>query len=138
MELTYDMPIRFPFLNKRFSLYAISVERVWIGNTDDTTSSLGDGNPSPIKLIYKPSPAYKGNEGTIRAKITPGMRAQLIVYYKSGESISKNVGWAKANGEGEIKWTWLISGNTTTGTWSFSIVTEDGGYLEDTFQVFHN
>ncbi|MNP44757.1 hypothetical protein D3C76_1386330 [compost metagenome] len=68
-------------------------------------------------------------------KVAPNSTAQLSVFYKSGESTAKYLGWSQADADGYIEWEWLVGTNTTPGTWPFMITTEDGERIEVMFTV---
>ncbi|MNJ79096.1 hypothetical protein D3C77_770120 [compost metagenome] len=59
----------------------------------------------------------------------------MTVYYKSGVSQAKYLGEATADGNGVVDWEWLVGGNTTPGTWTFVIETEDGVRTTSGFTV---
>ncbi|WP_249436110.1 TadE family protein [Paenibacillus sp. Marseille-Q4541] len=137
VELTYELPLKVPFIGKSIRIQASSKERIWIGATDEGTSE-GDGNSDSkgnVSLLSKPEPAYIARQATIRAKITPGASANLSVFYKTGESTAKHVGWATADENGYVEWTWFVGTRTTPGTWPFVIETSDGARLEVMFEV---
>lgn len=137
VELTYELPLKVPFTGKSIRIQASSKERVWIGATDEGTTE-GNGNSGlagNVSLLSKPEPAYVASQATIRAKITPGASANLSVFYKTGESTAKHVGWATADEDGYVEWTWFVGTRTTPGTWPFVIETSDGARLEVMFEV---
>lgn len=137
VELTYELPLKVPFTGKSIRIQASSKERVWIGATDEG-STEGNGNSGlagNVSLLSKPEPAYVASQATIRAKITPGASANLSVFYKTGESTAKHVGWATADEDGYVEWTWFVGTRTTPGTWPFVIETSDGARLEVMFEV---
>ncbi|WP_337926747.1 TadE family protein [Paenibacillus caui] len=139
IEISYELPIRVPFTYKKVVIQSKSVERLWIGDTDELNASDGADEDSgqivnPV-VLEKPNPAYAGRRAVIKAKISPGGSAVLTVYYKSGKSIAKYLGTATADENGIIEWEWLVGGNTTPGNWQFVIETPEGGKTVSTFTV---
>lgn len=137
LSVSYELPMKVPFLNRKIVLEASAIERIWIGETDspDTGQGGGETGGDSITVLEKPNPGYPGRQGTIRAKGEPGCRAQLTVIYKSGTSKAKYLGWAEADGGGIIEWNWKIGTNTTPGEWRFVIETDDGRSVEAEFTV---
>lgn len=138
LQLSYEMPIRVPFTGRRVLLQATAEERVWIGDTDELSTGGDNGaeqsGQAPV-VISKPDPAYAGRRATIQARIAPGKSAKLTVYYKSGVSLAKYLGEAQADEDGYVDWNWLVGGNTTPGTWTFVIETDDGLRETMSFEV---
>ncbi|MNJ64814.1 hypothetical protein D3C77_607910 [compost metagenome] len=132
------MPIKIPFTSEKIVLQTKSVERAWIGDRGQ-----GDGDHSgeveqgkAATVLAKPEPAYTGRKTKVRAKVEPGTRATLTIYYKSGASTAKYLGEATADENGEIEWEWLVGGNTTPNSQGTLVVeTEDGVRTVDTFKV---
>ncbi|WMT39938.1 pilus assembly protein [Paenibacillus sp. D2_2] len=138
LEISYELPIRMPFTQKPIRLQAKAVERLWIGDTNELDQGGGDGENAegqPAVILSKPEPAYAGHRALVAALIKPGTTAKLTVYYKSGVSQAKYLGDATANEEGKVEWNWLVGGNTTPGTWTFIIETEDGLQTTAQFDV---
>ncbi|WP_018754038.1 hypothetical protein [Paenibacillus sanguinis] len=138
LEISYDMPIRVPFTGHQVVLQARAEERLWIGDTDELNTAGDNGDEqtgqAPV-VISKPDPAYAGRKATIQARIAPGASAKLTVYYKSGVSRAKYLGEAQADEDGDVDWNWLVGGNTTPGTWTFVIETDDGLRQSMSFEV---
>ncbi|WP_306436687.1 TadE/TadG family type IV pilus assembly protein [Paenibacillus azoreducens] len=136
--VSYELPMKVPFLDKKIVLQAKAQERLWIGETDEAGTGgegeSGQGN-QVIELLEKPDPAYVGRRAKVRAKIAPGASANLSVFYKSGESTAKYLGEKQADSEGYIEWEWFVGTNTTPGTWPFVITTADGQRTEVMFTV---
>ncbi|WP_460318157.1 TadE/TadG family type IV pilus assembly protein [Paenibacillus sp. YSY-4.3] len=128
IELSYELPIKVPFSNRNIVLQARAQERLWIGDTGeletDASREQADGQ-APV-ILTKPDPAYAGHKARISAQVEPGSTAKLTVYYKSGVSQAKFLGEASADENGIVEWQWLVGGNTTPGTWTFVVETEDG------------
>ncbi|WP_429374405.1 pilus assembly protein [Paenibacillus sp. DS2015] len=139
IELSYELPMRVPFINKKIVLQARSEERLWIGDTSESTSDGShegsDEDSQSIQLIDKPNPAVVGKKTKVRVKVAPNSTAHLSVFYKTGESTAKYLGWSTADADGYIEWEWSVGPNTTPGTWSFIVKTEDGQSIEVTFTV---
>ncbi|WP_245640140.1 TadE/TadG family type IV pilus assembly protein [Paenibacillus dakarensis] len=138
IEVSYELPIKVPFLNKKIVLQAKSQERLWIGDTGEGGGSGtgGDeGKESGIELLEKPDPAIASKQAKVKVKVEPGTSAQMSVYYKSGKSTAKYLGWKTADENGYIEWEWNVGFNTTPGTWPFVIETADGERMEVMFTV---
>ncbi|MEG6589222.1 pilus assembly protein [Paenibacillus barengoltzii] len=137
LELSYELPLKVPLIGRQLVLQTRAEERLWIGDTGELESGDGSGEETgqAAVVIAKPDPAYAGRRATVLAKVAPGSTAKLTVYYKSGVSQAKYLGEATADDQGQISWTWLVGGNTTPGTWSFVIETEEGVHTTATFEV---
>lgn len=129
LEISYELPVKVPFSNRRVVLQAKAQERLWIGDTgelnDNADSEEQTEGQAPI-ILSKPEPAYAGSRTRITARIPEGTVANLTVYYKSGVSQAKFLGEASVNDDGIVEWQWLVGGNTTPGTWTFVVETPDG------------
>ena len=138
VEVSYELPIRVPFIGKEIVLQAKAQERLWIGDTgEESDSGTGDDESTAgvIELLEKPNPAYASRQARVRVKVEPGTSAQLSVYYKSGKSTAKYLGWKTADENGHIEWEWNVGFNTTPGTWPFVVETAGGEQLEVMFDV---
>ncbi|WCR26752.1 pilus assembly protein [Paenibacillus thiaminolyticus] len=137
IEVAYDLPMRVPFLNTTLTLSARAMERVWVGDGPAPSDSGNDlaNKPAPALVELTPEPLLPGRKARLIAKVEPNERVELIVYYKSGKSQAKHVGWATADADGLVKWEWHVSGNTTSGTWRLAVKTEDGRSAERAFEV---
>lgn len=139
VELSYELPMKVPLVYRSFVIQAAAEERLWIGDTGEgagTGGATGDKDAQhSIQLLVKPEPAVKGVYNLIRARIEPGMTANLSVFYKSGQSTAQHLGWISANAEGIVEWNWFVGTNTTPGQWSFVIETEDDQHIEVPFSV---
>ncbi|MBA9085836.1 Flp pilus assembly protein TadG [Fontibacillus solani] len=138
LEISYELPIKVPFTGRRIVLQAKAEERVWIGDTDELNkdSSGDEGTQGEAAIVLsKPSPAYAGHKAIVTAKVAPGSTAKLTVYYKSGVSQAKYLGEVTADENGIVEWKWLVGGNTTPGTWTFVIETQDGITTTASFNV---
>lgn len=138
LVVSYELPMKVPFLNRSIVLEASAVERLWIGDTGETgsedDSASGEVQHS-IMILEKPNPGVANRQGKIRVKIPPNTSASLSIFYKSGQSTAKYLGWKQADEDGYIEWEWKIGVNTTPGSWPFVIRLEDGTSLEATFTV---
>lgn len=137
LELSYELPVKVPFLSKPLRIQAAAAERIWIGDTGEGSGS-GEGGGTTAgaaTVLSKPDPAYIGNNATIKVKVDPGATANLTIFYKSGESSAKHIGWATADENGIIEWTWFVGTRTTEGSWTFVVETADGAQTETTFTV---
>ncbi|WP_410513878.1 TadE/TadG family type IV pilus assembly protein [Paenibacillus sp. BR2-3] len=138
LEVSYELPMKVPFLNQSIVLEASAVERLWIGDTgEDVSGGEADSTSekATIVVLEKPNPGVANKQGRIRAKIPPNASANLTIFYKSGKSSAKYLGWKQADENGYIEWEWKIGVNTTPGSWPFTIQTEDGKSIEVTFDV---
>ncbi|MFD1775758.1 pilus assembly protein [Paenibacillus rhizophilus] len=139
LQVSYELPMKVPFLNRSIVLEASAVERLWIGETGEGGSVDEEGGAednTSISILEKPNPARPNKQGVIRIKTTPNASANLTVFYKSGKSTAKYLGWKKADENGYIEWEWRIGGKTTPGSWpTFVIETEDGQSAEGQFYV---
>lgn len=138
IELSYELPIRVPLINKKIVLQARSEERIWIGATApiaDTGEGEGEDSASKIEVLEKPNPAVVGSKTKLRIKMEPNAKVNLSVFYKSGQSTAKYLGWKQADAEGYVEWEWSVGPNTTPGTWPLIITTEDGQRTEVMFTV---
>ena len=138
IEVSYELPIRVPFLTKKIVLQAKSQERLWIGDTGEGGSGGsgdGEGKEGSIQLLEKPDPAIASKQAKVKVRMEPGASAQLSVYYKTGKSTAKYLGWKTADENGYIEWEWNVGFNTTPGTWPFIIETADGERMEVMFTV---
>lgn len=139
IEISYELPMKVPFINKKIVLQARSEERLWIGDTSDADSEGNheddNENSQSIQLIDKPNPAVVSKKTKVKVKVPPNSNAHLSVFYKSGESTAKYLGWSRADADGYIEWEWSVGPNTTPGTWSFVVKTEDGQSMEVMFTV---
>lgn len=138
IEVSYELPIRVPFLTKKIVLQAKSQERLWIGDTGEggsDGSGEGEGKDGSIQLLEKPDPAIASKQAKVKVRMEPGASAQLSVYYKTGKSTAKYLGWKTADENGYIEWEWNVGFNTTPGTWPFIIETADGERMEVMFTV---
>ncbi|MDT3426039.1 hypothetical protein J2Z22_001559 [Paenibacillus forsythiae] len=139
LQVSYELPMKVPFLNRSIVLEAASVERLWIGAVGEGGSGDQEGGEEgsgSIAVLEKPNPARPNKQGVIRIKIAPNASANLTVFYKSGKSTAKYLGWKTADADGYIEWSWRIGGKTTPGsTPTFVIETEDGQSSEGQFYV---
>ncbi|UHA76098.1 AAA family ATPase [Paenibacillus sp. 481] len=140
LEVEYDLPMRVPLLMSKLTLSVRATERVWIGdgpppNMGDTSKSKPNDKPAPQISTLSPDPLKPGQRATLTAKAAPNERVQLVVFYKSGQSEAKHIGWATAGPDGTVTWDWHVSGNTTAGTWRLVVRTEDGRAAERMFNV---
>lgn len=138
LVVSYKSLMKVPFLNQSIVLEASAVERLWIGDTGEGTTKEGNGTGQPeefIEILEKPNPAVANKQGKVRARIPPDASASLSVFYKSGGSTAKYLGWKQADADGYIEWEWKIGVNTTPGSWPFVIQLDDGRSVEVMFTV---
>ncbi|KHF32116.1 hypothetical protein CM49_05658 [Paenibacillus sp. P1XP2] len=137
IEVSYELPMKVPLLNKKIVIQAKAQERLWIGETEENAGKGDESGSegSAVQIIEKPDPAYVGKKAKVRVKIQPGASANLSVFYKSGQSTAKYLGDQQADAEGYVEWEWFVGTNTTPGTWPFVITTSDGKRTEVMFTV---
>ncbi|GIP29472.1 hypothetical protein J23TS9_46020 [Paenibacillus sp. J23TS9] len=137
IEVSYELPVKVPFLNKKIVLQAKAQERLWIGETEPSADdgNNGESGTKAVEVLEKPDPAYVGKKAKVRIKIEPGTSANLSVFYKSGQSTAKYLGEKQADSAGYIEWEWFVGPNTTPGTWPFVVTTADGQRTEVMFTV---
>lgn len=139
IELSYELPIRIPLLNRKVRISAKSEERLWIGDTDELGGQEGEagdaGEDKTPVILQKPDPAYAGSRAAVKAKVEPNTSVTLTIYYKSGQSKAKYLGTAVADENGIVEWTWLVGGNTTPGIWQLLVETPEGSRTLSTFRV---
>nr|WP_272039030.1 pilus assembly protein [Paenibacillus sp. JJ-100] len=137
LELSYELPVKVPFLGKPLRIQVAAAERIWIGDTGEGSDGVsGEGKSgSAATVLSKPDPAFIGNQAKIKVQVEPGSTANLTIFYKSGESSAQHIGWAVADENGIIEWNWFVGTRTTEGTWSFVVETADGAQTETSFTV---
>lgn len=136
LTASYELPMKIPFVNRPIVVEASASERLWIGDSGgDTDGSGEDDDEGGIVILEKPDPGIANKQGKVRARIAPGMSASLTVYYKTGRSTARHLGWKIADEEGYIEWEWKIGVNTTPGEWPFVIETADRQSIEVYFTV---
>jgi hypothetical protein len=130
LELQYDFPLGLPFTNKYLTLRARAEERVWVSDPlpaagkDDHN---GADKKQKIQIIgIEPVPVRPGRKARLIVKTDPGGAVSLSIEYKSGTSKAKHLGDATAGEDGIVAWEWLVSGNTTPGTWELFVTGADG------------
>lgn len=139
IEVEYDLPMRVPFLLKTITIAARASERVWIGDGPQSRTSGGEANAEgdapPAFVSLEPDPLLPGRKAKLVIKAIPHEKVELVVFYKSGKSKARHIGWAEADADGNVSWEWLVSGNTTSGEWRLVVNTEDGRTAERQFTV---
>ncbi|NEZ43016.1 AAA family ATPase [Paenibacillus alvei] len=139
IEVEYDLPMRVPFLLKTITIAARASERVWIGDGPQSRMSGGEANAEgdapPAFVSLEPDPLLPGRKVKLVIKAIPHEKVELVVFYKSGKSKARHIGWAEADADGNVSWEWLVSGNTTSGEWRLVVNTEDGRTAERQFTV---
>ncbi|EXX89677.1 hypothetical protein BG52_15030 [Paenibacillus darwinianus] len=128
VELAYDFPLGFPFTKRDIRITASARERAWVGDPRPASAAgTGARNRSAITLLsLEPSPLRPGRKAKLVAVAAPGETVSLQVRYKSGNSKAKHVGDAQVGADGLVTWEWLVSGNTTPGTWELTATGRDG------------
>jgi hypothetical protein len=136
LEGQYRLPFRVPFTGQPLIIRAAAAERIWAGGLP-SRSSLPDPGGGSLQVEFvslTPDPVRPGRKATLVLRTQPGAALDLSVIYKSGESKAKNLGRAIADDSGYVSWTWHVSGNTTSGQWTWMVSSEEGIY-EQAFRV---
>ncbi|MCM3628822.1 hypothetical protein M3194_15875 [Paenibacillus glycanilyticus] len=136
IEAEYEFPMSLPFINKKIVLREQATERVWVSDAAPAKEGSSETDITPIQIVsIQPVPLHPGNKATVTALTSPGTAASLTVNYKSGTSVAKHLGSATADANGYVKWTWLVSGNTTPGTWELTATSASGETVSMHFNV---
>ncbi|WP_336788227.1 TadE/TadG family type IV pilus assembly protein [Paenibacillus sp. MMO-177] len=135
IEAEYEFPLSLPFLNRKIVLREQASERVWVSDAAPAKENAA-GDATSIQIVsIQPVPLRPGNKATVIALTSPGASASLTVNYKSGTSTAKHLGSATADANGYVRWTWLVSGNTTPGTWELTATSASGDAVSMHFNV---
>jgi hypothetical protein len=138
LQAAYRLPFRLPFDGRALSLRETVSERAWIGGKPSASRLADETDTNAAKVAFvslSPDPARPGRQATLTLRVEPRTAADLTVLYKSGPSKAKHLGTAVADEAGLVRWTWLVGGNTTPGTWEFEVRLPDGGVWRQTFEV---
>lgn len=73
------------------------------------------------------SPIGAGNVATATVQTAPGAACTITVTYKSGISKAKGLDPQTADANGSVRWSWLVGGNTTPGSWPIDVACTLGG-----------
>ncbi|WP_424767141.1 hypothetical protein [Paenibacillus sp. sgz302251] len=123
IAVEYEFPLMLPFYRKPIVLKEQALERVWISDAAPARYGAENGNSEvlPLQIIgIEPIPLRPGRKATVIVKTNPDAAISLDVIYKSGSSRARHLGKAIADENGYVQWTWLVSGNTTPGTWKLT------------------
>lgn len=137
VESEYRLPFRVPFLNRPVVIHSSARERAWVGGTP-SKARVTDGENNTLQVSFvslEPNPVRPGRKATLVLRTTAGATLDLSILYKSGRSQAKHLGSAAADSSGLVSWTWLVSGNTTPGEWSWEVTGAGGGSWNQSFQV---
>lgn len=137
MEAAYRLPVRVPWTGKPLIVRVSVKERAWVGGSP-SRATLPDETAAPLDIAFislEPNPVRPGRKATLVLETRPGASLDLSVLYKSGQSQAKHLGTAVADESGRIAWTWHISGNTTSGEWTWAVRGEGGASYSQTFRV---
>lgn len=137
MKAAYRLPVRVPWTGRQLTIRASAKERAWVGGSP-SRASLPDADAAPLDISFvslEPDPVRPGRKATLVLQTRPGASLDLSVIYKSGQSQAKHLGTATADESGRIAWTWHVSGNTTSGVWTWAVRGEDGASYTQTFRV---
>ncbi|EST12239.1 hypothetical protein [Sporolactobacillus laevolacticus] len=72
---------------------------------------------APLKVTSSLLNVYRGQYAYFTIKGKKNVQGYATVYYKSGTSRSKTLGYQKSNNQGLVTWRWKVGTNTTPGTW---------------------
>lgn len=137
IEAEYRLPLQLPWHRQPLALRVSARERAWIGGTP-SRATLADPSAAPTDIVFvslEPNPVRPGRKATLTLRTSPGASLDLTVIYKSGKSKAKHLGTAIADESGQISWTWHVSGNTTSGEWTWAARAADGGIYTQPFRV---
>lgn len=128
IEAEYAFRLGLPFTKRSIVLKERATERVWTSDTvpSQRANDAGEELAAIQIVLVEPSPARPGNKARVVVKTTPGRSLSIEVLYKSGRSVAKHLGDVVTDEAGLAEWTWLVSGNTTPGTWEIAVRASDG------------
>ncbi|WP_236338436.1 TadE/TadG family type IV pilus assembly protein [Paenibacillus plantiphilus] len=141
IEAEYTFKLGLPFTKRSIVLREQAEERVWVSDAAPAPRGSGaesgtESTRANIQIVsIEPNPLRPGKKATIVVQSDPNRKLSLGVSYKSGQSVARNLGDATADGEGAVKWSWLVSGNTTPGVWELIITADDGTKVARHFVV---
>lgn len=124
VALQYDLPFRLPFFGQSLSVREQAMQRVWLPDVLAANYEIKQDNEEAAYIYItsiEPNPLKPGRKATIKATTLPNSSITLEIFYKSGTSIAKHLGTAVSNEQGEVQWTWHVSGNTTQGIWMLQL-----------------
>lgn len=113
-----------------------SAEETTTTGAEATTTTAGAG--LELSIVEVTSPVSQGSLATVRAKTAPGADCEIVVKYKTGQSKAEGLEPTKADGAGNVSWTWKVSPNTTPGDWPILVTASMDGQSvaeETTFVV---
>lgn len=108
-----------------------SVESYAVG---EQSQSMEETLSSNIDIISVTSPIQTKQVATLKARVTPGATASIIVKYKGGASSAAGLESKQADDEGIVSWSWKVGASTVAGTWSVT-VTSNGDEVTTDFVV---
>ncbi len=94
-----------------------------------TTASAPPPGTSDLAVAFTSvtSPIGAGNVATATVQTAPGASCTITVAYKSGRSTAKGLDPKIADANGRVRWSWLVGGNTTPGSWPIDVACTLGG-----------
>lgn len=137
IKAEYRLPVRVPWTGQALTIRSAAKERAWVGGSP-SRANLPDADAAPLDVSFislEPDPVRPGRTATLVLQTRPGAPLDLSVIYKSGQSQAKHLGTAVADESGRVAWTWLVSGNTTSGEWTWAVRGEGGASYARTFRV---
>jgi endonuclease YncB( thermonuclease family) len=84
-----------------------------------------------MEIIRLTSPIEANQEATLKAKVTPGATASIIVKYKGGASSAAGLESKQADAEGIVSWSWKVSPDTKAGSWSIKVTCNGESIITD-------
>lgn len=137
LTLEYKLPLKIPFTNQPIIIREQAMQRAWLPDSKAASFEVSDEEEAFIDIIsLQPNPVRPGRKATLKVVTTPNTLIDLNIVYKSGNSVAKNLGAITSNENGEVEWTWHVSGNTTEGEWLFQLSLPNQQFkVEQTFQV---
>jgi hypothetical protein len=136
LNAEYRLPFRVPFTGRPLVIRAQVRERAWAGGSPSRAGAAepGAGQLNVRFVSLEPNPVRPGRKATLVLRAEPGTVLDLSVLYKSGLSQAKHLGTATANESGLVTWTWHVSGNTTSGGWTWEVRSGPSSFSQP-FQV---
>lgn len=103
---------------------------------DKNVSATFEQDPSgfSVEILDRHLAIRRGTTATLTAQTSPGAACTIVVILPSGRtSTASGLGPKVAGPDGRVSWTWLVAGNTSTGTGSITVTAAlDADSAEDT------
>jgi hypothetical protein len=89
-----------------------------------------------VRLVSVTSPAYRGNDATLVARVSSsGVTCSIRVRYRTVWSRAKGLKPTRRPVSGRVSWTWRVGTNTTPGRWPIVVSCGSAGTLRTSFRV---